>query len=504
LFIYLGGFLRYVGVAVSVVRRVKAIGFSVSTLVLTLSVIALAIGVLGYVLSADPYTAGVSVRIVAVSSLSTLISLSVLWVCRGFIVTELLDAYVVVSLFWLLAPLFSTAIYLCTTDLTPLDAFFESLSGFSGTGLSVISVPESYPPVVLMWRAVTQWVGELGIVVVSGALFPFLHRAIRSVYVAERGVRLVPSVVETARRLSMIYVLYTAVGAVLLIAVGLDPFSSLAHSMTAIATGGMSTRSESLGYWFRGGNYALLVAASVPMVLGALNFSDLYNLTVGRLRDFAKSVEVRGLFTALAVLSTPLVVTSLVYGSADRLPAWLFHLVSALTTTGFSVTSPGADPDVVKAVTVVAMVVGGATFSTAGGIKIRRVAIALKSVVWEMVEPSLPRTVVLVKRLGSDVVRDDEVRSALTYVFLYLATLTAASVALHIALVGSGLAGFSYLDSLYETASALSCVGLSVGITATAPPLAKAILMICMYLGRIEFLPLYAAVGAYYLKRLTF
>jgi trk system potassium uptake protein TrkH len=240
------------------------------------------------------------------------------------------------------------------------------------------------------------------------------------------------------------------------------------------------------------------------MVLGALNFSDLYSLTVGKLKDFAKSVEVRCFFAALAVLSIPLVVTSLVYGSADRLPAWLFHLVSALTTTGFSVTPPGVDPDIVKAVTVVAMVMGGATFSTAGGIKMRRVAIALKSIVWEMVEPSLPRAVVLVKKVGGDVVRDDEVRSALTYVFLYLTTLTAASVALHIALVGSGLAGFSYLDSLYETASALSCVGLSVGITATAPPSAKAILMACMYLGRIEFLPLYAAVGAYYLKKLTF
>jgi trk system potassium uptake protein TrkH len=489
---------------VTIVHRIKAIGFTVSALMLTLSLIALTIGVLGYALSADPYTASAGVRMVVVSSLATITSLLVLLVCRGFIVTELLDAYVAVSLFWLLAPLLSTTIYLYTTDLTPLDAFFESLSGFSGTGLSVISIPESYPPIVLMWRAVTQWVGELGIVVVSGALFPFLHRAIRSVYVAERGVRLVPSIVETARRLSLVYLLYTVVGTVLLIAAGLDPFNSLTHSMTAIATGGMSTRSESLGYWFRGSNYVLLVAASVPMVLGALNFSDLYSLTVGKLKDFAKSVEVRCFFAALAVLSIPLVVTSLVYGSADRLPAWLFHLVSALTTTGFSVTPPGVDPDIVKAVTVVAMVMGGATFSTAGGIKMRRVAIALKSIVWEMVEPSLPRAVVLVKKVGGDVVRDDEVRSALTYVFLYLTTLTAASVALHIALVGSGLTGFSYLDSLYETASALSCVGLSVGITATAPPSAKAILMACMYLGRIEFLPLYAAVGAYYLRRLTF
>lgn len=488
----------------SIARRVKAIGFSLSILMLTLSLIALVLGVLGYVLSADPYVASTSAKVAAVASLAALASLAVLWVCRGFIVTELLDAFVVVSLFWLLAPLFSTVIYLYTTDLTPLDALFESLSGFSGTGLTVIEVPESYPSVVLMWRAVTQWVGELGIVVVSGVLFPFLHRAIRSVYVAERGARLVPSIVETARRLAVVYLAYTVLGTALLAAVGLDLFNSLAHAMTAIATGGMSTRSENLGYWFRGSNYALLVAASVPMVLGALNFSDLYNLTVGRLRDFVRSVEVRGFFAVLVTLSALVGMASLVHSSQDKLPVWLFHVVSGLTTTGFSVSPLTGDPDAVKAITVLAMVVGGATFSTAGGIKIRRLAIALKNLVWEMVEPSVPRCVVLVKRVGGDVVRDDEVRSAYTYIFLYLTTLAVASVALHLTLVGSGVAGFSYLDSLFETASALSCVGLSVGITATAPAPAKVILMVCMYLGRIEFLPLYAAVGAYYVSKLTF
>jgi len=489
---------------VSLVRRVKAIGFSVSVLMLTLSLIALILGVLGYVLTADPYVASTSARVATVASLAALASLAVLWVCRDFIVTEPLDALVVVSLFWLLAPVFSMAVYLYTTDLAPLDALFESLSGFSGTGLTVIEMPESYPHVVLMWRAVTQWVGELGIVVVSGALFPFLHRAIRSVYVAERGARLVPSIVETARKLALIYLAYTVLGMALLTAVGLDLFNSLAHAMTAIATGGMSTRSENLGYWFRGNNYALLLAASVPMVLGALNFSDLYNLTVGRLRDFARSVEVRGLFAVLVALSALLGLASLAYGSPDELPAWLFHVVSGLTTTGFSVSPLRGDPDAVKAVTVLAMVVGGATFSTAGGVKIRRLVIALKNVVWEMAEPSIPRSVVLVKKVGGDIVRDDEVRSAYTYIFLYLAALAIASVALHLTLVSSGMVGFSYLDSLFETASALSCVGLSVGITATAPAPSKIILMVCMYLGRIEFLPLYAAVGAYYVSKMTF
>ncbi len=502
--LFLGEVLGYSGVAVSIVRRVKAIGFSVSTLMLTLSLIALILGVLGFVLSTEPYEVVSSVKVATVASLAALISLAVLWVCRGFFVTELLDALIVVSVFWLLAPLLSTAIYLYTTDLPPLDALFESLSGFSGTGLTVIDVPESYPSVVLMWRAVTQWIGELGIVVVSGALFPFLHRAIRSVYVAERGARLVPSVVETARRLALIYLAYTVLGTALLIIVGLDPFNSIAHSMTAIATGGMSTRSENIGYWFRGGNYALLLAVSIPMVLGALNFSDLYNLTVGKLKDFVKSAEVRGFFAVLVVLSALIGLASLAYNSFSNYPVWLFHMVSGLTTTGFSVSPLGEHPDAVKAITVIAMVVGGATFSTAGGIKIRRLIIALKNVVWEMAEPSIPRSVVLIKKVGGDVVRDEEVRSAYTYVFLYLVTLAIASVALHIALVSSGVAGFSYLDSLFETASALSCVGLSVGITPIAPASAKVILMVCMYLGRIEFLPLYATIGAYYVSKLTF
>ncbi|MEM4592317.1 MAG: potassium transporter TrkG, partial [Sulfolobales archaeon] len=138
------------------------------------------------------------------------------------------------------------------------------------------------------------------------------------------------------------------------------------------------------------------------------------------------------------------------------------------------------------------------------GIKIKRAIVLAKSLLWEPGKIFIPKSVVVVRRVGSEVVKEEELISVYSYVVLYALTLVIISVLLHLSLLSSGLTNFSYIDSLFETASALSCVGLSSGITSSsAPVVTKALLMVAMYLGRIEFLPLYTLVGLYYISKIT-
>ncbi|MDW8011060.1 MAG: potassium transporter TrkG, partial [Sulfolobales archaeon] len=243
---------------------------------------------------------------------------------------------------------------------------------------------------------------------------------------------------------------------------------------------------------------------AIVMTLGALNFMDLYNLTRGRLRDFAESIEVRGFAAILSTFLVALGAISIATSSVESFWVWSFHVLSGFTTTGFSLAPISEHPDVVKVVIILSMVIGGATFSTAGGIKIKRAIVTAKLVFWETSKTFIPKSVVVVRKVGGEVIRDEDVSSIYSFVALYGLTLVATSIALHLSLLTSGIASYSYVDSLLETSSALSCVGLSSGIaSSSAPALTKAILMIAMYLGRIEFLPLYTIIGAYYMSKIT-
>ncbi|MEM2752808.1 MAG: potassium transporter TrkG [Sulfolobales archaeon] len=485
--------------------KVKGFASSLAILLATVSTLAIITGLAGFLVFEEVIEREVSLKIVGIALIFDSVSVAVFALYRKHLIVELVDAFLVVSVFWILAPLFSATLYSYTIRMPFLDALFESVSGFSGTGLTVIDKPESLPRVILIWRALTQWVGELGVVVISGVLLPFLHRSIRSIYVVERGARLAPTIISTTRKLFTLYVVYTAIGVLLFTLSGMALTDSIAHSMTAIATGGMSTNSENLGYWFKAGNNFIAISASILMVLGALNFMDLYNLSLGRLSEFAKSIEVRGFAAIFLVFLALLGVSAIATNSTESsFWAWTFHMLSGLTTTGFSIVPIRDHPDIVKVVLVLSMVVGGSTFSTAGGIKIKRAIVLAKSLLWESGKVFIPKSVVVVRRVGGEVIKEEELISTYSFVALYLLTLAAISVVLHLSLLSSGITSFSYIDSLFETASALSCVGLSSGIaSSSAPAITKVLLMVAMYLGRIEFLPLYTLVGIYYISKIT-
>ena len=428
---------------------------------------------------------------------------SVAYLLRRYVIESIIDAMAVTAITWLVVPLSSSVIYMFSLGKDFVDAFFESLSGFSGTGLTVFTNLDNTPYVVLVWRAMTQWLGELGVVVVAGVILPSLHASLRRVYYVERGPRLVATIRGSIINLFVMYSAYTLLGIVLLLFSGMGVLDAFAHSMTAIATGGMSTKDQSIGYWYYQGYKIVLVTSSIIMVIGALNFRDLYNLSRGRLREFVKSPEVLGFFGILAVLAS--IVTAIAYAlnMQSMETVYLYHLLSAYTTTGFQIGDLRGYPTAIKILLIVAMAIGGATFSTAGGIKTRRVVIALKEILWDIRKTALPPQYIAIRRLGDEDLTDEAVLSAITYIILYILSQFILSSLFYISLIINGVTQYDYVDALFETTSALSCVGLSVGITAPTLPLAsKAILMLAMYLGRLEFLPIYLAIGVYYRKKM--
>ncbi len=474
-------------------------------LLLTVSFVGLVVGAVSILTAANHRDYVAALKFTEYYAMTTLGLAPAAFLLRKRTVTSILEGFIVVSVSWLLIPLLSAFSYMITIRMDFVDAFFESLSGFSGTGLTMIARPELCPHVVLLWRAVTQWVGELGVVVFAGTLLPRLHRVIHSVYIVERGERIAPTIINTMRKLIAIYVLYTAIGTFLFMLGGMNLFDALTHSMTAIATGGMSTNSLSIGYWFHGNNWMIYWSSIVIMILGALNFADHNLLFRGRIREFLSSVEVKGFFGFMAFFTALLAGYAFLTHHFAALPRWFYHMVSGYTTTGFQLGSSQIlfrDPDFVKMVIILSMIVGGATFSTAGGIKIRRAVIALKSIVWSSARTFAPPTMVMKLRVGRGYIDESDIIPVMTFIATYLVTLVGIALFINATLVAYGIKGFTFVDALFETASALSCVGLSVGITSATTPLAvKIALMVAMYLGRLEFAPLYLAMGWGYISK---
>mgnify|MGYP001626188115 FL=1 len=397
------------------------------------------------------------------------------------------ESLTVASLAWLLIPTLSALVLVIETKVTFIDALFESMSGFTGTGFTVLT-PSTLKKSVLLWRALMQWTGELGIVVFAMVVIPYFYETARAVYGLERPVRIGMNLYETAKRLILVYVVLTLLGFVSYTIVGVTPFDALTHVMTTIATGGMSTYDEGYNVIYA---YApnSVIPFTVFMILGALNFVVLYDLVTANFREVLKSEELRYFISALIILS---VVTGAAYQVLEKKDfiSGFFNQVSGMTTTGFNIGSLKNLKDFTKSLLILGMFLGGMTFSTAGGIKTLRLIMFFKKLGIYTEKIVLPSSVIKRVMIQNQTVRDDEVSVSFVLVILYVmaAFITSSLITL--------FNGYSFIDSLFETVSALSCVGLSVGVVTPTSPLAvKVLLIIAMYMGRLEFAPLLALMS---------
>ena len=405
------------------------------------------------------------------------------------------EAFAAAGYLWLLLVGFGALPYVLGGTLpNGIDAYFESMSGFVTCGNTVIMDVEAVPHSILFWRSTTQWVGGLGILVLSMVILSRILGGSLLLFKAESPghtiTRLRPKIRDTARLLWGIYLLYTVLGTVLLWGAGMDPFDSVNHSMTALATGGFSTKNASVGHF---GSPLIEGVLVILMLLGSTNFNLHYELLRGKWRRFARDEEARFYLAMLAFFTGVVTLDLLVntsYGLGDSFRYSIFQVVSMNGTVGFLSTDIGPTgpvqwPGLSLFLLVVMMLIGACTGSTGGGIKAVRLLILLKAIKRELGRILHPRAVMPI-RIGKSVVPERAMASIAVFMMLYI--LVFFVVAAIVLGTGPDLA-----TSMSASASALGNVGAGIGKAAGTftffHPVAKIALIIAMWFGRLEIYP---------------
>jgi trk system potassium uptake protein TrkH len=416
------------------------------------------------------------------------------------------EGYLVVTLIWLLVAAFGALPYLLIEPQlsNPLDALFESMSGFSTTGSTVLVDVEGISKSVAMWRQFTTWIGGVGIIVLFLAVLPRLcvggRQALFKTEMAGPDLPLAATMRETARRFIALYVAITALEAIILILFGLtgvdplmDPFRAVGHSFATIATAGFSTEARSLEPFTAATQWVVVFF----MIVAGTNFTLLYLGIVGRRPGaFARDEEFRVYLALLAIAAALVLVELLNEGILTGEPAVraaTFNVVSMMTTTGFA----NADFNLWTSMTALVLfgvvMLSASAGSTAGSIKLIRHIVIAKMLRREIDQTIHPDRVAPL-RVNGLVVDERALRAIIVFVFLYIGVCAAGATAI---LVDSSLRGveLTAFQSLADSASLLGGVGPGLGIAGpmgTFEPfsdLSTAVMTALMYLGRLEIVP---------------
>ncbi|MCX8181833.1 MAG: TrkH family potassium uptake protein [Candidatus Methanomethyliaceae archaeon] len=366
-----------------------------------------------------------------------------------------------------------------------LDAFFESVSGFTTTGMSLINNVEIIPKSILFWRSFTQWIGGVGIILFFTILLKGGISTWR-LYVLEGREKFTPSVKASVKNILLIYSFLTGVCALILYMCGLDAFDAINHAMTTLSTGGFSTKNTSMAEF--GINIKLTI--SFFMVLGATSFVLFYNL--GKL-DVRKIVEDAEFKTMIFVLlfGGLLVSVFLLLNGIDMFNGIVdgfFNVISILTTTGYTSANLDNWPSLTKAILIILMFIGGSAGSTAGGIKVWRFVVLFRIVRREIEKLVLPPSAIIPVKIGGRVLDDEYIIKISALVFSYVLFVFVSFV----------LLSFSIPDlfgALSLVVSALSNVGPAFYPVNQLDLFSKSVLIVAMWAGRLELLPVIAFIG---------
>lgn len=390
------------------------------------------------------------------------------------------EALTVVALTFLLATV-AMAWPLMAAGLAPSDALFEAVSGVTTTGLTVLASVEDRSTTLLFARAWMQWYAGLGIVVLALAL-AFTPGAVAKRLAGDDGEveDVVASTRARARQALVAYGALTAVGIAVLLLLGADAFDAVVHTLTAVSTGGFSSRDDSL---MGLDTWAVRAAVIVLCLAGAVSFSLYFRIWRSGWRPIRRDAELRCLLLA-GLLTTALVAASMALvggrGAAEALAHAPLLAFSAQTTAGFSTLS-GAELDPASKLALIgAMLIGGDAGSTAGGIKVVRFLIVLRLIQLTLLRTRLPGHAVVEPDVGGRRLVTGEIQTAATIIALYLAVIAVSWLA---------FLAFRHepLDALFEVVSAAATVGLSAGVTGSElHPFLKGVLCVGMLFGRLE------------------
>jgi len=399
------------------------------------------------------------------------------------------EGIAIVAVGWISVGLFGALPFFLSEEIPGFtDAFFESVSGFTTTGSSVLMQIESVSRSVLMWRSFIQWLGGMGIIVLSIAILPFIGIGGMQLYKAEVPSpvpdKLKPRIRDTAIILWKVYALLSLLQLILLMAGGMDFYNALNHTFTTMPTGGFSTKNASVAYF---DSIYIDMVIVLFMILAGINFSLHYQFLTGRPLAFWKNSECR--FFLVSVLTLTLIVSVNIYGPVydkigDALRYGVFQVVSILTTTGYATADYEKWPAMSQLILLLCMFVGASAGSTGGGMKCLRIMLCFKYCYRELFYMIHPHAVAHVK-IGRKTVPDDIMRSVIGFLALYTALFAFSTVLL------AGM-GVDFITSIGAVAASLGNIGPGFGLVgpidnyALIPDMGKWLLIWCMLLGRLE------------------
>lgn len=414
------------------------------------------------------------------------------------------DGYIIVTAGWLILSLSGCLPYILSGTIPSFtSALFETISGYTTTGSTVLNDIESVPAGILFWRSLTQWIGGMGIIVLTVAILPVLGVGGMQLFMAESpgpsANKLHPRITETAKRLWVIYVSLTAIETILLNLFGMSWFDAVNHAMTTVSTGGFSTKNLSIAAY---DSPLIQYTISVFMFFGGLNFTLIYFFLKGRMWKVFQNEEFR-YYLGLLIVSIIVCTFSLqqMYPSMfeRNLREIVFQVISIVTTTGFATADYTAWNPFLLLVFFILMFFGASAGSTAGGVKIVRHLIIIKNGVAELKRLIHPHAMVPV-RLNKKAVGQDITYNILAFFFIYLS----------IFLMGSLIMTFYNYDILTAagaTISSLGNIGPGIGQVGPShnfssfPESAKMILAFLMLLGRLELFTVLLLFTRYFWRR---
>ncbi len=412
------------------------------------------------------------------------------------------DGFLIVVLFWVLLSLFGSFPFMfdITLSMSFTDAFFESVSGWTTTGATIISNLDDLSPSILIYRQLLQWLGGMGIVVLALAVLPMLGVGGMQLYKAESGGpikdnKISPRIAETAQNLWKVYFGLTLVCAGAYYLAGMSIFDAIAHSFSTIAIGGFSTHSQSIAYF---NSIKIEIVCMIFMLLSALNFIlHFHSLKSRSLKIYFKDVESRLYFLLIIISSILLLLySSLMYSNQISIMSILFQVVSFITTSGFISTSYENWPVSIISVLIFLSFLGACAGSTGGGIKIIRVLFIVKELKRGLIKIIHPTAEVPIK-INNQAINDNVSNNILLFFIFYLISY----VFLSIALLFTGLDATTAFSSI---AACLNNLGPGAGSVidnySSISTLSKYILSFTMLLGRLEIYTLLIIMTPYFWK----
>jgi trk system potassium uptake protein TrkH len=396
------------------------------------------------------------------------------------------DGFLLVTLSWIVVSFIGSLPYIIAANMSLTNAFFETMSGFTTTGASILTNIESMPKSILFWRSLTHWLGGMGIIVLAVAVLPMLGiggiQLIKAESPGPTVEKISPRITETAKYLWLVYFLFSIIETILLLFGGMNLFDALTHTFGTMATGGFSTKNTSVAYFHSA--YIDWVITIFMFIAGA-NFSIHFRLLTGKFSAL-KDSELK--FYTLIVLLAITVVTIDISGNYksifDALRYGAFQVVSIVTTTGFATADYENWPHLAQSILFMLMFVGGCSGSTGGSIKVIRIYTLLKQSINE-IKYHIHSKGVFSLIINDQMIRKNIVYSISGFFFLYIAifALTTLSVSLF---------GIDLLTSLSAAAATLGNIGPGFGYVgptdnyAFLPSAVKWILSFAMLIGRLE------------------